>query len=61
MVPIQPQVAEMGHVLQIRGEVMEGDEVVGANLSPVDLYGERRGEVSRRGGRGQDRWACRHR
>lgn len=22
---------------------MEGDEVVGANLSPVDLYGERRG------------------
>ena len=25
VVPIQPQVAEVRHVLQIRGEVMEGD------------------------------------
>lgn len=41
MVPIQPQVAEVWHILQIRGEVMEGDEVVGANLGPVDFYGER--------------------
>lgn len=28
---------------------MEGHEVVGANLGPVDFCGERRGEVSRRG------------
>lgn len=27
---------------------MEGQEVMGADLRPVDFYGERRGEVSRR-------------
>lgn len=54
VVPVQPQVAQVWHVLQIR-EVPEGEQVVRANLGPVDLYGERRGEVSRRGGRGQGR------
>ena len=52
VVPIQPQVAEVRHVLQIRGEVMEGDYIVGANLGPIDFCGERKGEVSRRGGQG---------
>ena len=62
VVPIQPQVAEVWHILQIRGEVMEGDQVVGANLGPIDLYGERTGEVSWRGGWGQDRGGgCMHR
>lgn len=53
VVPVQPQVAQVWHVLQIR-EVPEGEQVVRANLGPVDLYGERRGEVSRRGGRPRD-------
>lgn len=43
---------------------MEGHEVVGADLGPVDFCGERRGEVSRRGtgstgeGKGDDSQEC---
>lgn len=58
VVSVQPQVAEVWHVLQIRGEIVEGGQVVRANLGPVDLCGETRGEVSRRRGQGQDRGAA---
>lgn len=36
-VPVQPQVAQVRHVLQVRGEVVESHQVVGANLGPVDF------------------------
>lgn len=58
VVPVQPQVTEVRHVLQIRGEVVEGHQVVGANLGAVDFYGERRGEVSRRGRQGSGQTGC---
>lgn len=50
VVPIQPQVAEMWHLLQVViREVMEGEDIMGADLSSVDLYGREGVKVSRWG------------
>jgi hypothetical protein len=54
-VAIQPQVAQVWHIFQVRREVMEGHYVVGANLCPVDFYGERGGEKSAAGSKDRRR------
>lgn len=52
-VPVQPQVPEPGHAVQVGGgEVLDGHQRGGADLRPVDFCGERRkSRVRVRGGR----------